>query len=127
MAGQYFHQRKWGKVKMEHPIIINLQVINNITPYLGLFMCAVVMFSRRYCTKCKSTSTLIVLYAFIWLGLLWADVGSYVFAPSIHTILARVLLVLSMAVLMLDIAGNTKRINRLKGTIRELKENDRKY
>ena len=104
-----------------------MQTINNITPYVGLFLCAVLMLSRRYCTKRKSTSTLIVLYAFIWLGLLWADVGSYVFTPSIHTIFARVLLVLSMAVLMLDIAGNTKRINRLKSTIRELKENDRKY
>lgn len=112
---------------MEYPIIINLQIINNITPYLGLFMCAVVMFSGRYCTKRKTTSTLIVLYAFIWLGLLWADVGSTAYIPSIHTILARSLLVLSMAVLMLDIAGNTKRINRLKSTIREFKENDRKY
>lgn len=112
---------------MEHPIIINLQVINNITPYLGLFMCAVVMFSSRYCTKRKSTSTLIVLYGFIWLGLLWADVGSTVFVPSRHTILARVLIVLSMAVLMLDIAGSTKRISKLKSKIREFRENDRKY
>lgn len=112
---------------MEHPIIINLQVINNITPYLGLLMCAVVMFSGRYCTNRKTTSTLIILYGFIWLALLLADVGSTVFVLSRHTILARVLLVLSMVVLMFDIAGNTKRINKLKSKIREFKENDSKY
>ena len=111
---------------MEHPIIINLQVINNITPYLGLFMCAVVMFSGRYCTNRKTTSTLIILYGFIWLGLLLADVGSTVFVLSRHTILARVLLVLSMVVLMFDIAGSTKRINKLKSKIREFEENDSK-
>lgn len=111
---------------MEHPIIINLQVINNITPYLGLFMCAVVMFSSRYCTNRKTTSTLIILYAFIWLGLLLADVGSTMFVLSRHTILARVLLVLSMVVLMFDIAGSTKRINKLKRKIREFEENDSK-
>lgn len=109
---------------MEHLIIINLQTINNITPYVGLLMCAVVMFSGRYCTKRKTTSTLIVLYGFVWLGLLWADVGSDVFIPSRHTILARVLLILAMAVLMLDIAGATSRYAKVKSKLRKLERKD---
>lgn len=100
---------------------LNLQIVNIIVPYIGLIMCGIIMFGKRFCTNRNATSTLVTMYALVWLGLIWNDAGSDVFVPSPQTVSARALYLLSMLVLMFEVASSTKKINTLRRLVIELK------
>ena len=97
---------------MQFSKLVMWHLVNDVTPYVGLFIAGHIMFSSKYKTNSKITSTLVVNFALIWLGLLWADVGSLVFVPSRQTILARVLLLIAMLLVMLEVSSTTKKLNQ---------------
>jgi uncharacterized membrane protein len=93
---------------------ITWTMINSTIPFVGVLLSGIMMFSSKSCTSSKTTSTLVILFALIWLNLIWADFGSEVFAPSRQTMSARILLIIAMGFFMSDVRKNTKRIQQLK-------------
>ncbi len=91
----------------------NWQGVNLITPYIGLFMCGYMMLSARHCTQRITTSTFIIVLVFIWLNLMWADIGHTHFVPTRQTMTARLLLLLAMLLFMAELYTTTKIIRAL--------------
>jgi len=82
-------------------------MINSTIPFVGVLLSGMMMFSSKSCTSSKTTSTLVILFALIWLNLIWADFGSEVFAPSRQTMSARGLLIMAMIFFGFDVRKNT--------------------
>lgn len=100
---------------------LNWEMINYCVPFLGLLLCATMLFNKHYCTKRKSISTLVVFFALMWLNLTWADFGSDTFTPSRQSMTARILLVLIMVLILVYVRSVTSEVRHLVTTIHKLK------
>lgn len=89
-----------------------LIVINRIIPFLALIMVAATLFSSRWGTKGKRTSTILHLFIVLWVLLIWADWGSDIFNPVSQTATARIVIFFIMYLMLNDIRHKTARLKQ---------------
>lgn len=88
--------------------------INRLTPIVAIFLTLIALFSKKYITRdCVSSSVLHLTIVF-WVMLIWADWGSSVFHPSKQTVIARCLMVVILALVVVLIRNYSKLFRRLK-------------
>ena len=88
--------------------------INRLTPIVAIFLTLFALFSRRFITKDCVSSSILHLTIIFWVMLIWADWGSSVFNPSKQTVIARCLMVVILALVVILIRNYSKLFRRLK-------------
>ena len=88
--------------------------INRLTPIVAIFLTLIALFSRRYITRDCVSSSILHLTIIFWVMLIWADWGSEVFRPSRQTIVARCLMVVILALVVILIRNYSKLFRHLK-------------
>ena len=88
--------------------------INRITPIVAIFLTLIALFSRRYITRACVSSSILHLTIVFLVMLIWADWGSSVFNPSKQTVIARCLMVVILALVVILIRNYSKLFRRLK-------------
>ena len=88
--------------------------INRLTPIVAIFFTLFALFSRRFITKDCVSSSILHLTIIFWVMLVWADLGSSVFHPSKQTVLARCLMVVILALVVILIRNYSKLFRHLK-------------
>ena len=88
--------------------------INRLTPIVAIFLTLFALFSRRFITKDCVSSSVLHLTIIFWVMLVWADWGSSVFNPSKQTVIARCLMVVILALVVILIRNYSKLFRRLK-------------
>lgn len=88
--------------------------LNRLTPIVSIFLTLVALFGRRFITKDCVSSSILHLTIIFWVMLIWADWGSSVFQPSRHTVLARCLMVVILALVVILIRNYSKLFRHLK-------------
>ena len=88
--------------------------INRLTPIVAIFLTLIALFSRRYITRDCVSSSILHLTIIFWVMLIWADWGSSVFNPSKQTVIARCLMVVILALVVLLIRNYSKLFRHLK-------------
>ena len=88
--------------------------INRLTPIVAIFLTLFALFSRRFITKDWVSSSVLHLTIVFWVMLIWADWGSQVFQPSKQTVIARCLMVVILALVVILIRNYSRLFRRLK-------------
>lgn len=88
--------------------------INRLTPIVAIFLTLFALFSRRFITKDCVSSSILHLNIVFWVMLIWADWGSEVFHPSKQTVIARCLMVVILALVVILIRNYSKIFRRMK-------------
>ncbi|WP_230657766.1 hypothetical protein [Psychrobacter sp. I-STPA10] len=101
--------------------LITWNHVNDAIPFIGITLCAFMMFSRKSCTKQKTISTIVILLALMWLTLTWADFASDVFHASLQTMSARIILLITMILIVMYVRSMTGNILNLVNEIKRLK------
>ncbi len=88
--------------------------INRSTPMVAIFLTLIALFSKKYITRDCVSSSILHLTIIFWVMLIWADWGSSVFHPSKQTMIARCLMVVILALVVLLIRNYSKLFRHLK-------------
>ena len=88
--------------------------VNRLTPVIAISMILVALFSKRFITKDWVLSSILHLKIIFWVMLVWADWGSAAFHPSKQTVVARCLMVVILALVVLLIRNYSKLFRHLK-------------
>ena len=88
--------------------------INRLTPIVAIFLTLIALFSKKYITRDCVSSSILHLTIIFWVILIWADWGSSVFHPSKQTVIARCLMVVILALVVLLIRNYSKLFRHLK-------------
>ena len=88
--------------------------INRITPIVAIFFTLIALFGRRFITKDWVSSSILHLTIILWVMLIWADWSSSVFHPSKQTVIARCLMVVILALVVILIRNYSILFRRLK-------------
>ena len=99
---------------MDFTHIDYMLTINRLTPILAIFLTLIALFSRRFITRDCVSSSILHLTIIFWVMLVWADFGSSVFHPSKQTVLARCLMVVILALVVILIRNYSKLFRHLK-------------
>ena len=99
---------------MDFTHIDYMLTINRLTPILAIFLTLIALFSRRFITRDCVSSSILHLTIIFWVMLVWADLGSSVFHPSKQTVLARCLMVVILALVVILIRNYSKLFRHLK-------------
>lgn len=91
--------------------------INRLTPIVAIFLTLIALFSKKYITRDCVSSSILHLTIIFWVMLIWADWGSSVFHPSKQTMIARCLMVVILALVVLLIRNYSKLFRRLKQSL----------
>lgn len=88
--------------------------LNRLTPMVAIFLTLIALFSKKYITRDCVSSSILHLTIIFWVMLIWADWGSSVFHPSKQTVVARCLMVVILALVVLLIRNYSKLFRCLK-------------
>lgn len=88
--------------------------VNRLTPIVAISLTLFALFSRRYITRDCVSSSILHLTIIFWVMLIWADWGSSVFHPSKQTMIARCLMVVILALVVILIRNYSKLFRHLK-------------
>ena len=88
--------------------------VNRLTPIVAISMTLIALFSRKYITRDCVSSSILHLTIIFWVMLIWADWGSSVFHPSKQTVIARCLMVVILALVVVLIRNYSKLFRRIK-------------
>ena len=99
---------------MDFTHIDYMLTINRLTPILAIFLTLIALFSRRFITRDCVSSSILHLTIIFWVMLVWDDWGSSVFHPSKQTVLARCLMVVILALVVILIRNYSKLFRHLK-------------
>lgn len=93
--------------------------INRSTPMVAIFLTLIALFSKKYITRDCVSSSILHLTIIFWVMLIWADWGSSVFHPSKQTVIARCLMVVILALVVLLIRNYSKLFRLLKKSLND--------
>ena len=88
--------------------------VNRLTPIVAISITLIALFSRKYITKDRVSSSILHLNIVFWVMLIWANFSSDVFHPSRQTIVARCLMVVILGLVVLLIRSHSKIFRRMK-------------
>ena len=88
--------------------------LNRLTPMVAIFLTLIALFSKKYITRDCVSSSILHLTIISWVMLIWVDWGSSVFNPSKQTVIARCLMVVILALVVILIRNYSKLFRRLK-------------
>ena len=99
---------------MDFTHINYMLTINRLTPIVAIFLTLIALFGRRFITKDWVSSSILHLTIILLVMLIWADWGSSVFHPSKQTVIARCLMVVILALVVILIRNYSRLFRRLK-------------
>ena len=99
--------------------------VNRLTPIVAISITLIALFSRKYITKDRVSSSILHLNIVFWVMLIWADWGGDVFHPSRQTIVARCLMVVILGLVVLLIRGHSKIFRRMKSDNQALSDENK--